>query len=61
MDKTPEDQKTALGFLEYHNWASQAHGDLNELRKGIDQGLAKGRTRSFLLQDALLKYQQNNY
>jgi tetratricopeptide (TPR) repeat protein len=60
MDKTPDDQKTTLGFVEYNNWALLASGDLQGLRKGIDQGLAKTRTRDLLLQDALLKLRQMN-
>ena len=57
MNHTPEDQKNTLGFIEYRNWSLLASGDLKELQKGIDEGLAKARTRGFLMQDALLKLQ----
>ena len=60
MDKAPDDQKTTLGFIEYKNWALLASGDLQGLRKGIDQGLAKVRSRDLLMQDALLKLRQKN-
>jgi tetratricopeptide (TPR) repeat protein len=60
MNRTPEDQKNSLGFIENNNWALLASGDLQELRKGIDKGLAKARTRDLLLQDALLKLRQKN-
>lgn len=60
MKNTPADQQNTVGFLENQNWAWLATGDLKDLRKGIDQGLAKVRTRDLLLQDALLKLQQKN-
>jgi tetratricopeptide (TPR) repeat protein len=58
MNLTPEDQQKTLGYLEYRNWALLAAGDLKDLQKGIDDGLAKVRTRDLLMQDALLKLRQ---
>ncbi len=60
MKGTPDDQKRSLGFIENNNWALLASGDLQELRKDIDQGLARARTRDLLLQDALVKLRQKN-
>jgi len=60
MGNTPEDQRGTLGYIEYHNWALLAAGDFKELRKRIDEGLARARTRNLLMQDALLKLRQRN-
>jgi tetratricopeptide (TPR) repeat protein len=60
MRKTADDQQNTLGFVEYRNWSLLASGDLKELQKGIDEGLAKTHSRSLLLQDALLKLRQGN-
>ena len=60
MKATPEGQRRSLGFIENNNWALLKSGDLQELRKGIDTGLARARTRDLLLQDALLKRRQKN-
>jgi len=57
MNHAPDDQKNTLGYIEYRNWSLLASGDLKELRKGIDEGLVKARTRGFIMQDALLKLQ----
>jgi len=59
MNRTPVDQRS-LGYVEYRNWALLAAGDLQELQKGIAEGLAKARTRDLLLQDALLRLRQGN-
>jgi tetratricopeptide (TPR) repeat protein len=61
MNQSPPDQQDTLGFITYRNWALLASGDLKELRKGINQGLAKARTRDLTLQSALLDLQQKNY
>ncbi len=60
MMGAPDDQKNSLGFIEYRNWALLASGDLKEFQKGISEGLAKGRTRGLVMQDALLKLRQGN-
>lgn len=61
LSKAPTEQKLTLGFVENNNWALLASGNLKELRQGIDEGLARARTRDLLLQDAMLKLAQKHY
>ena len=61
MEHTPPDQRSAMKFTEYRNWALLATGDLKTLQKEIDEGLAKERTRDLLMQDALLRFRQGNH
>jgi tetratricopeptide (TPR) repeat protein len=55
LDAAPKSQKSTAPFLAARNWALYAKGDLAELRKGIDAGLALGRSPEFLVQDGLWK------
>ena len=53
-------QKRSAELLAARNWALWTKGDLVEMRKGIDQGLASERSAEFLLQDALWKFRAGN-
>ena len=55
LDATPTLQKTMPAVIAQRNWALWAGGDMDQMRKGIDAGLAKGRSTDLLLQDALWK------
>lgn len=61
LDQTPAADKQNLTVLAERNAVWWALGDYAEMRKGIDQGLAAGRTPAFLLQDGMLKLKQKDY
>jgi tetratricopeptide (TPR) repeat protein len=60
LDGAPPSQKQAPQILATRNWALWAKGDLAEMRKGIDTGLAGQRNVDFLIQDALWKFRSGN-
>lgn len=55
----PDTQKDLIPVLVQRNWILLELGDMAESRRGIDQGLAKGRIPQLLLQDAWWKLAQN--
>ncbi len=55
LDQAPDDQKQALPVIEERNWALLGSHHYTDLRKGIEQGMALGRTRDLLVQDAMLR------
>jgi cellulose synthase operon protein C len=55
LDEAPEAQKASTPILVQRNWALWALGDMAEMRKGIDRGLAEQRTTQLLIQDGLYK------
>ena len=57
LDAAPAPQRSALPMLVQRNWAFWKLGDLAEMRKGIDQGLARERSPDLLIQDGLWKLQ----
>jgi putative PEP-CTERM system TPR-repeat lipoprotein len=61
LDKAFDFQKRALPFIVQRNWALLALGRKEELRKGVDLGLAASRTPDLLAQDAILKAAEKNY
>jgi tetratricopeptide (TPR) repeat protein len=61
LDEAPESQKTLMPVLIQRNWALWALGDLEQLRKAIDQGLSRERSMDLLLQDGLLKLRTDNF
>lgn len=61
MNQTPAPQKQMVPAIVQRNWVLLALGDLAELRKGIDQGLALSKTPDLVLQDGVLKLQQRDY
>jgi tetratricopeptide (TPR) repeat protein len=61
LKETPGSQKDLLAVLIQRNWALWALGDLTEMRKGIDLGLARERTPELLLQDGLWMLRQGNF
>jgi tetratricopeptide (TPR) repeat protein len=60
LDQTPVPQKHAAGVLVARNWALWALGDFAEMRKGIDQGLARSPSADLLIQDGLWKLNAGN-
>ena len=54
-------QKKLVPFIEQRNWALMSAGEAAEARKGIEQGLAQGRTSELLLQDGMLKIAEKRY
>jgi tetratricopeptide (TPR) repeat protein len=59
--ETYPSQKQTVPYIVQRNWALLALGRREELRKGIDQGLAASRTPDLLVQNALLQSQEKNY
>jgi tetratricopeptide (TPR) repeat protein len=60
LNGAPASQKTLPAMVAQRNWALWAKGDMVEMRKGIDQGLAAGKSTEFLLQDGLWKLRSGN-
>jgi tetratricopeptide (TPR) repeat protein len=60
LDETPESQKQLTAALVARNWALWSLGNLPELRKGIDVGLAHERSLNLLIQDGLYKLKTGN-
>ncbi len=60
MNAAPADQKQLAPVIVERNWALWAAGDMAEMRKGIDQGLSRGRSADLLLQDGLWKLKSGN-
>jgi tetratricopeptide (TPR) repeat protein len=60
LDEAPVDQKGSAAILQARNWALWTAGDLAEMRKGIDTGLALARSVDFLIQDGLWKLRTGN-
>jgi tetratricopeptide (TPR) repeat protein len=61
LSETPAEQKASLAVLVERNWAFGASGDLQEMQKGVDEGLAIQRTPDLLVQNAWLKLDQRNF
>ncbi len=55
LDAAPEAQKSSLPLLVQRNWALWILDNKAEMRKGIDKGLALGRSPDLLIQDGLWK------
>lgn len=55
LNETPEYQKVSPAIAIQRNWAFWQKGDMAAMRKGIDQGLAQGKTVDLLIQDAVWK------
>jgi tetratricopeptide (TPR) repeat protein len=55
LNATPESQKGSKAVLVERNWALWLQDQLAEMRKGIDQGLARGTSTELLIQDGLWK------
>ena len=55
LDRTPASQKHLTAVLVERNWALWTLGNLKEMRKGIDSGLAQQRTPELLIQDGTWK------
>jgi tetratricopeptide (TPR) repeat protein len=52
LDAAPESQKDSTAILVARNWTLWFLGDMERMRKGIDQGLSKQPSAAFLVQDA---------
>jgi tetratricopeptide (TPR) repeat protein len=59
-NEAPEAQRNTLPLVIQRNWALWFLGDVAEMRKGIDQGLAQGRSVDLLIQDGMWKLRSNN-
>ncbi len=55
LNEAPESQKQLIPIIEERNWAQWSLGNLQEMRKGMDQGLTAERTPQLLIQDGLYK------
>jgi tetratricopeptide (TPR) repeat protein len=55
LDQTPESQRGSASVLVVRNWALWSVGDMAQMRKGIDRGLALGKSADFLVQDGFWK------
>ena len=61
LNESPASQKGMLPVVVQRNWALWAIGDLPEMRKAIDAGLARERSTDLLLQDGLWKLRTGNF
>lgn len=61
LNEAPAGQKQLMPVVVQRNWALWTVGDLPEMRKGIDAGLARGRSTDLLLQDGLWKLRAGNF
>jgi tetratricopeptide (TPR) repeat protein len=61
MNQAPEEQRKLLPVIIQRNWALLALSELQELRKGIDEGLAMRRVADLYLQDAWLNFRKRDY
>jgi len=55
LNQAPQSQKQSTPVLAQRNWVLWSLGNLGEMRKGIDQGLAHERSADLLIQDGLWK------
>jgi tetratricopeptide (TPR) repeat protein len=60
LDNAPTAQKGLPVLAVQRNWALWAKADMAEMRKGIDRGLAAGKSPELLLQDGLWKLRSGN-
>jgi tetratricopeptide (TPR) repeat protein len=61
LNETPVMQRRDVDAIVRRNWALAGLGHFEELRKGIDAGLALARSADLLLQDGILRMQQKDY
>jgi tetratricopeptide (TPR) repeat protein len=62
LDKAPDDQRENPALLIERNWVLFALGGRQaELRKSIDQSLAKQKSADVLFQDGILRFQQKDF
>jgi tetratricopeptide (TPR) repeat protein len=57
LDEAPAAQKKTASLITQRNWAAFATGDEEQVRKGIQEGLAIARTPELLVQDGLFAWQ----
>jgi putative PEP-CTERM system TPR-repeat lipoprotein len=60
LDAAPAAQKASMAILVQRNWALWLLGDKQEMRKGIDQGLAKQKSADLFVQDAAWKLREHS-
>jgi len=61
LNEAPEGQRQTPAVIAQRNWALISLNEWAEARKGIDEGLALGRSAELLLQDGFWKLQQQDY
>ena len=61
LDETPPEQKASLAVLVERNWVFAALGNIVEMEKGVQQGMAVLRTPDLLVQNALLNLNRKNF
>lgn len=60
VDSAPAHQRSSVALLVQRNWALWGLGNLSEMRKSIDQGLAIAKTVDLLVQDGIWKLRADN-
>ena len=60
LNAAPESQRTSVPLVVQRNWVLWAMGDMAQMRKGIDAGLALQRSTDLLLQDGIWKLRAGN-
>lgn len=61
LNSAPANQKNTLAAVTERNWALLAAGETKELRAILDQALRVRRFPEFVIQDAILRFQQGDY
>lgn len=61
IDETPEPGRKLPQVIVQRNWALWSLGDMAEMRKGIDTGLALGTNADLLLQDGVWKLRAGQF
>ena len=61
LDHAPSQQKKDPVYILTRNWVLLTLGNLTELRRGIDEGLAIARLPGLMYQDALVRTNQKDY
>ncbi len=61
LDRASDNQKQSIQWVAMRNWILWASGDMAELRKGVDRGLAMAKTPDFLIQDGLWNLRAGKY
>ena len=61
LDETPASQKNLLAVLIQRNWALHSQNRMEELRKGVEAGLAVSREPDLIIQSAWVRLAEKNF
>jgi tetratricopeptide (TPR) repeat protein len=61
LDQAPDNQKSAVSYVETRNWVLFALGKTEEVSKNLGKVLAIGRPPDLVYQDAILKLSRQDY